>query len=142
MYIYSSTRVPEEPVGVRRVSLLRLSLLRFADSRFSGKTPMDMRIPPLKTKIMLESNPLKSRILVRRLAVLQRCVVCLSTVSRSSASDGSSCFCEVQWSCRRARVPTLRTLTRHSLIRTCLDRPLSICYIYRYVYKQGREDLV
>ena len=30
---------------------------------------MDMRIPPLKIKIMLESNPLKSRILVRRLAV-------------------------------------------------------------------------
>ena len=29
---------------------------------------MDMRIPPLKIKILLESNPLKSRILVRRLA--------------------------------------------------------------------------
>ena len=29
---------------------------------------MDMRMPPLKTKIMLESNPLKSRIFVRRLA--------------------------------------------------------------------------
>ena len=32
---------------------------------------MDMRIPPLKLKILLESNPLKSRILVERLAVLQ-----------------------------------------------------------------------
>ena len=31
---------------------------------------MDMRIPPLKLKIMLESNPLKSRILVQRLAVM------------------------------------------------------------------------
>ena len=30
---------------------------------------MDMRIPPLKIKILLESNPLKPRILVRRLAV-------------------------------------------------------------------------
>ena len=30
-----------------------------------------MRIPPLKLKIMLESNPLKSRILVRRLAVVR-----------------------------------------------------------------------
>ena len=30
---------------------------------------MDMRIPPLKIKILLGSNPLKSRILVRRLAV-------------------------------------------------------------------------
>ena len=30
---------------------------------------MDMRIPPLSIKITFESNPLKSRILVRRLAV-------------------------------------------------------------------------
>ena len=30
---------------------------------------MDMRIPPLKIKILLESNPLKSRILVQRSAV-------------------------------------------------------------------------
>ena len=30
---------------------------------------MDMIIPLLKMKILLESNPLKSRILVRRLAV-------------------------------------------------------------------------
>ena len=37
---------------------------------------MDIRIPPLKTKIMLESNPLKSRILVRRLAVVLLSLVC------------------------------------------------------------------
>ena len=30
---------------------------------------MDMRMPPLNIKIMLGSSPLKSRILVRRLAV-------------------------------------------------------------------------
>ena len=30
---------------------------------------MEMRVPPLEIKIMLESNPLKSRIFVRRLAV-------------------------------------------------------------------------
>ena len=35
--------------------------------KLSGKFPLDMRIPPLKIKIMLESNPPKSRILVRRL---------------------------------------------------------------------------
>ena len=34
-----------------------------------GELPMDMRIPPLKIKIMLESDPLKSEILMRRLAV-------------------------------------------------------------------------
>ena len=35
----------------------------------SGKSPMDMRISPLEIKILLQSNPLKSRILVQRLAV-------------------------------------------------------------------------
>ena len=34
-----------------------------------GKFPMDMRIPPLKFKIVLESSPLKSTILVGRLGV-------------------------------------------------------------------------
>ena len=34
-----------------------------------GKFPMDMGIPPHNIKILLESNPLKSRILVRGLAV-------------------------------------------------------------------------
>ena len=29
---------------------------------------MDLRIPPLKIKVLIEPNPLKSRILVRRLA--------------------------------------------------------------------------
>ena len=37
--------------------------------KFCGKLSMDIRIPPLNIKIMLESNPLKSRILVRRLGV-------------------------------------------------------------------------
>ena len=32
----------------------------------SGKIPMDMRIPPRKMKILLESNPPKSIILVVR----------------------------------------------------------------------------
>ena len=36
--------------------------------KVSGNFPKDLRIPPLKIKILLESNPLKSRILVRRLA--------------------------------------------------------------------------
>ena len=37
--------------------------------KFSGKLPMGLGIPPLKFKILPESSPLKSRILVRRLAV-------------------------------------------------------------------------
>ena len=35
----------------------------------SGEFPMGLGIPPFMIKILLESNPLKSRILVRRLAV-------------------------------------------------------------------------
>ena len=31
---------------------------------------LDMRIPPLRIKIMLESNPMKSRMLVQRLAIM------------------------------------------------------------------------
>ena len=38
--------------------------------RFSRKIPKYMRIPPLNVKIMIESSPLKSRILIRRLAVM------------------------------------------------------------------------
>ena len=45
-----------------------LSLLRFLDPNFPGKSPTDMRIPPLKTKTLLESSPLKSTIFVQRLA--------------------------------------------------------------------------
>ena len=43
--------------------------IRFVDSRLPGKSLwMGPGIPPLKLKMMLESNPLESRILVRRLA--------------------------------------------------------------------------
>ena len=52
----------------RPVSLLRLSLLRLFESDFPENYD-GLRVPPLKLKIMLESSPLKSRILVRRFAV-------------------------------------------------------------------------
>ena len=38
----------------------------------SGKFPLGLGIAPLKLKIMLESNPMKSRISVRRLAAPRR----------------------------------------------------------------------
>ena len=57
-------------IGICPISLRILSLLRFVDSRKSLKFPMDMGIPPLRIISMLQSNPLKSRIVVRRLAVL------------------------------------------------------------------------
>ena len=45
---------------IRPISLLRLSLLRFLDSDFPGNY-YGHENPPLKFKIMLEPNPLKSR---------------------------------------------------------------------------------
>ena len=53
---------------------------------------MDMRIPPLNIKILLESNPLKPRILVGRLGVqLAKCplacsLACLPGISAMSRS--------------------------------------------------------
>ena len=46
---------------------------------------MDMRIPPLEIKILLESNPLKSRSLVWRLAA---CVGCGRRQVGASAKGG------------------------------------------------------
>ena len=70
-HIYLSIYLSIYPKGgVRPISLLRLSPARFLDS---GKFPLDLRIPPLKIKITLESSPLKPRILVlvRRLAAVK-----------------------------------------------------------------------
>ena len=57
---------------VRPISLLTLSLVILLESNFPGKSlgnPYGPGIPPLQIKIVLESNPLKSPILVGRLAV-------------------------------------------------------------------------
>ena len=64
--------------------------------KLSGNFPMGMRIPPLDVKIMLESNPLKSRILVRRLAV-RRCrkrpfVTCRDNYLESNMFNKETCF--------------------------------------------------
>ena len=64
---------------------------------------MDMIIPPLKLKIMLESNPLKSRILVRRLAVLRH-----APVARTPAHV--RCACTGTQPPREAQISELRNL--------------------------------
>ena len=56
---------------LRPISLLTLSLLRFVDSNFLGNSLCAWEFHPRKIKILLESNPVNSRILVRRLAVYQ-----------------------------------------------------------------------
>ena len=54
---------------VRPISVLRWFLLRLLDSNFLGNSLWAWEFHPLEFKILLESNLLKSRILVRRLAV-------------------------------------------------------------------------
>ena len=54
--------------------------------RAFGKFPMDMRIPHLTIHIMLESNPLKSRILVWRLVMHEGAVVRNSAVAQGRSS--------------------------------------------------------
>ena len=46
----------------------------------SRKSPIDLKISPLKIKIMIGSNPLKSTMLVRGLAVIVVCMFCLCCV--------------------------------------------------------------
>ena len=59
--MHASLPTPNLPTEIIPTKIPRLKL--------SGEFPADMRIPPLEIKILLESNPLKSRIFVRRLAV-------------------------------------------------------------------------
>ena len=66
VWIRKKTNCCDAECDVRPISLLTLSLLRL---KLSGKSPVDIRIPPLRIKIMLESNPLQSIVLIRRLAV-------------------------------------------------------------------------
>ena len=58
------TPTPNLPTNIIHTNIARLKL--------SGKSALDMSTPPLKIDIMLESNPLKSTMLVERLAVTLR----------------------------------------------------------------------
>ena len=69
LYIIHLSKPRLQAGDLRPISLLRSSLLRLLDSNFPGNSPMELGIPPLRVKITLESSPLKSRSLVRRLAV-------------------------------------------------------------------------
>ena len=62
MSVFDKSSTPNLPTNIIPTKIARLKL--------SGKSPTDMRIQPLIFKIMLESNPLKSIMLVGRLGVL------------------------------------------------------------------------
>ena len=55
--------------SLRPISLPTLHPTNIACLRLSGKSPTGLGIPPLKFKIMLESNPPKSTMIVGRLGV-------------------------------------------------------------------------
>ena len=57
---------------IRPISVTKIIPAKIAGLKLSGRFPMDMRIPPLELKVLLESSPPKSRIVVRRLAVPTR----------------------------------------------------------------------
>ena len=55
--------------------------------KLSGESPVGLGITPLKIEILLESKPLKSRILVRRLAVFQYPHVFFATFSPNNSTE-------------------------------------------------------
>ena len=59
--MHISPNTPNLPTNIVPTNIARLKL--------SGKLPRGLEIPPLRIKIVLESNPLKSTMLVARLAV-------------------------------------------------------------------------
>ena len=64
---------PEGEILPAKIIPTKIIPTKLCGLKLSGEFPMDIRIPPLKIKILLESNLPKSRILVGRLAV--RCAV-------------------------------------------------------------------
>ena len=79
---------PNLPTNITPIEIAWLKL--------SGKSPMDLGIPPLRIKIMLESNPLKSIMLVGRLAVrsfLARASLRSSEIG--SSADSTPCGCNL-----------------------------------------------
>ena len=65
----SSRRPLSQAPLVRPILPTNIIPTNIAWLKLSGRFPMDMRIPPLKIRIMLESNPLKSTMLVGGLGV-------------------------------------------------------------------------
>ena len=60
-----SSCLPFDDIMIRPILLLTLRLLRLLDSKFPGNPLWAWEFPPITISIMLESNPLKSTMLVR-----------------------------------------------------------------------------
>ena len=76
MIVYYSMSHYSISYYLRPISLLTLSLLTLLGSNFPGVPLWAWEFHPLELRSMLESNPPKSRMLVRRLAVTYD-IICL-----------------------------------------------------------------
>ena len=70
IYMYTQTASDNDTLAITpNLPTTKIIPTRISWHKLSGNFSMGLGIPPLDIKSMLESNPLKSRILVRRLAV-------------------------------------------------------------------------
>ena len=59
--------ISEHLSNLRLVSILKISKLRFVDSDIPGNSLWARKFHPLEFQFLLESDPLKSRVLVRQI---------------------------------------------------------------------------
>ena len=116
--------------------------------KLSRKFPIDMMIPPLNIKIMLGSNPLKSIISVRRLAVTYACAAgwdehraChtstrtapTQTLAHTHTHKHTWKHIDTRWK-ERTHIPTcLRILHTHARTHTHTQ---ALMHVYIHVYMQ------
>ena len=119
---------------IRPISLLRLSLLRLLASNFPGMFPTDLRIPPRNIKILLEPNPLNSRILVGRLAVVRE----INNYTKLNVSNYGRLGVPISTSQAVQARPRRRRLLR----TTRPSHTQAHIYIYIYIYTHTPERLL
>ena len=96
--------------------------------KLSRHFPMDMRIPPLNIKILLESNPLKPGILIRRLAIMARggAIFC------EGVGPSACCYCP--WN-------GLYHITSYHIILYYIHVYICVCvYIYIYIERERERE--
>ena len=130
-------RRPCAEAMLRSIRKLGVRKIRLLDSNIFRKSPVGLRIPALRVKILLESNPLKSRILVRGLAVHDPETYCGAPSIAPALADGPKGSAEVQLaSCRP------KSLSHHiynTYIYIYIEREIYIyiyicTYIHKYIY--------
>ena len=138
----SRSRAPCHYAPSPYVLIKIVPILRFVDSNFPGNSEipygllMNMRIPPLTMKIMLEANPLKSRISVRRLAVpaldsetrVERGTDKARTIGRAERSEGKRIWPDSpQVSARMLEPRRAASVKRRGVLVLLVHGPMCVC---------------